>query len=216
MLKPATRRRTAWQSDLVVSADAFLITGVLFLLTMGMLALVFREASILSEILSQVVLLASLVAGALIAWTMHGNALKGASWLTMALSLVVGAGAGTLAFFALFMLGHLVTIAVPGREGPWGSVLLLVIAVIAFLAVPVYRAVRDLVRRSGSRVIALVRLAALVTVVTFVAISMGFEGEGAEVGIFMVPVAAASAAAVLLAAWATRWRARQRLARPRS
>lgn len=212
-MKPAARRRTAWQSDHVVSADAFLITGVLFLLTMGLLALLFREASLWSEILSQAVLVASLVAGTLIAWTLHGNSLRGAGWLTMAVGIVAGAVVGSLAFFALFMLGRFVPVPSAWREGPWGSVLLLAVAVIAFLALPVYRAVHDLVRHSGSSAIAVVRLASLVVIVTVIGISVGFGGDVAEVGIFMVAVSAASAVAVVLAAWSGRWRARRRLAR---
>lgn len=121
---------------------------------------------------------------------------------------------GVSAFFVLFMLGHFIRIPSPGDEGPWGSVLLLAAAVIGFLAVPVYQGVRDLVLRRGGTSIAVLRLATLVIIVTVVLITVRIGGDTAEAGIFMVPISAASAGAIVFVAWFEWWRARRRLAQP--
>ena len=195
MLKPVGHV-TAWRHTYAAAADAFLLAGAGFLLLVGGLGLLFRQPSVWSEVLSQVALVGSVVAGTAIAWRLHGHRLTRRTWLGVVLGTIAGALVGGPAFFALFMLGRLIPFPMPDREGPWGSVLLVSVVVVVFLALPVYWGVRDLVTRSGSQRVVVVRLSALAVIVAAVVITVGIGGETAEAGLFMVPVSAASAVAV--------------------
>jgi len=196
----------------LVSADGFLLTGALFLLMEGLLMLLFHQPSLWSELLSQAVLVGSLVGGTVLAWTLHGNSLKGSSWVGMTLGIIAGAVVGVPAFFALFMLGRFIPNPFPRDEGPWGSILVLAVAVIAFLALPIYQGIRDLAHRTGVPVAA-ARLGSFVIIATVIVITSLIGGDTAETGVFMVPVSAASAAAIAGVAWFEKWRARSRRSR---
>lgn len=212
MLKLAGRPVTTKGRYYFVSADGFLLTGALFLLMEGLLMLLFHQPSLWSELLSQAVLVGSLVGGTVLALTLHGNSLKGSSWVGMTLGIIAGAVVGIPAFFALFMLGRFIPNPFPRDEGPWGAILVLAVAVIAFLALPIYQGIRDLAHRTGVPVAA-ARLGAFVIVATVIVITSLIGGDTAEAGIFMVPVSAASAAAIAGVAWFEKWRARSRRSR---
>lgn len=211
MLKPVGHV-TAWRHTYGAAADAFLLAGAGFLLLVGGLGLLFRQPSVWSEVLSQVALAGSVVAGTAIAWRLHGHRLTRPTWVGVVLGAIAGSLVAGPAFFALFMLGRLIPFPMPDQEGPWGSVMVVVVVVVAFLALPVYWGVRDLVRRSGHRRAAVVRLGALAVIVAAVAITVSIGGETAEAGLFMVPVSAASAVAVWGVALFGRWRAQSRRA----
>ena len=183
------------------SADGFLLTGVLFLLLMGLLGLAFREPSAWSAVLGQVAMIGSVIGGTVAAWTLHRHPLHRATWIGMLLGTLVGALLVVPAVFALFLLGQFVPTPFPEEEGPWGAVILLTVVVAAFLALSLFRAVRDLVTRSRDAGIAAVRLGALAVILAAVWVSTQLGGESAEAGIFMVPVAAGSAAAIAGIGW---------------
>ena len=195
-----------------VSVDAFLLTGAMFLLPSGLLGLLFNEPSIWSQLLSQVVLIGSLAGGTVLAWKLHGHVLKGATLVGMTLGIVAGAVVGIPAFFALFMLGRFIPNPFPREEGPWGAILVLAVAVIAFLALPIYQGIRDLAHRTGVPVAA-ARLGSFVIIATVIVITSLIGGDTAETGVFMVPVSAASAAAIAGVAWFEKWRTRSRRSR---
>ena len=211
MLKLAGRPMTT-KERYFVSADGFLLTGALFLLMEGLLMLLFHQPSLWSELLSQAVLVGSLVGGTVLAWTLHGNSMKRSSWVGMTLGIIAGAVVGVPAFFALFMLGRFIPNPFPRDEGPWGSILVLAVAVIAFLALPIYQGIRDLAHRTGVPVAA-ARLGSFVIIATVIVITSLIGGDTAETGVFMVPVSAASAAAIAGVAWFEKWRTRSRRSR---
>jgi hypothetical protein len=213
MLRSVDRPVTTRGRYYFVSVDAFLLTGAMFLLPSGLLALLFHQPSIWSELLSQAVLIGSLVGGTVLAWRLHGHALKGASLVGMTLGIVAGAVVGIPAVFALFMLGRFIPSPFPRDEGPWGLILVLAAALIAFLALPIYQGIRDLAHRTGSVPVAAARLGAFVIIATVIVITSRIGGDTAEAGIFMVPVSAASAAAIAGVAWFEKWRARSRRSR---
>lgn len=213
MLKLAGRPMTTKERYYFVSADGFLLTGALFLLMEGLLMLLFHQPSLWSELLSQAVLVGSLVGGTVLAWTLHGNSMKRSSWVGMTLGIIAGAVVGIPAFFALIMLGRFIPNPFPMDEGPWGAILVLAAAVIAFLALPIYQGIRDLARRTGSVPVAAARLGAFVIIATVIVITSRIGGDTAETGIFMVPVSAASAAAIAGVAWFEKWRAQSRRSR---
>lgn len=209
MLKPV-EPVAGWRRDLAVAADAFLLAGAAGLLVLGALALLFDQPSVWSELLSQLVLVGSAVGGAAGAWRLHGHPLTRARWAGVVLGVVVGAVVVLPAFFALILLGRFIDVPLLEREGPWGAVLILSVAVVAFLALPVLDGVRDLARRTGAPRVAVTRLGALAVVVAAVSITVLIGGEIAEAGMFMVPVSATSAAAVAALVLFDRRRARLR------
>lgn len=190
------------------SADAFLLSGALLFLLLGVSEPVFSEPSIAAQVFSQVMFVGSVVAGVVLAWVLHGHQLRGSTWIGMLIGALVGGVLLVPAFFALFTLGQFVPNPFP-EEGPWGAVLLLLAVVIAFLALPTYQAMRDLVTRTGDLRVAGVRLGALAVIVAAVVVTIVIGGETAEAGIFMVPVAAAGAVSVGGIAWFEGWRSRR-------
>jgi hypothetical protein len=163
---------------------------------LGALALLFKQPSVWSEVLSQLVLVGSAVGGAAGAWRLHGHPLTRARWAGVVLGVVVGAVVVVPAFFALILLGRFIGSPLPEREGPWGAVLVMSVVVVAFLALPVLDGVRDLARGTGAPLVAVTRLGALAVVVAAVSITVLIGGEISEAGMFMVPVSATSAAAI--------------------
>jgi UDP-N-acetylmuramyl pentapeptide phosphotransferase/UDP-N-acetylglucosamine-1-phosphate transferase len=113
-------------------------------------------------------------------------------------------------FFALILLGRIIRSPLPDQEGPWGAVLLVSLVVVAFLAPPVLDSLRDVARRSGELRVVVVRLSTLAIIVAAVTITSLIGGETAEAGMFMVPVSAASAAAIAVLAMVDGRRARVR------
>ncbi len=190
------------------SADAFLLSGALFLLLLGVMGLVFTEPSIASQVFSLVTFVGSVVAGVVLAWVLHGHQLRGRTWIGMLIGAVAGGVLLVPAFFALFTLAQFVPSPFP-QEGPWGAVLLLLAVVIVFLALPTYHAVRDLLTRTGDLRVAGVRLGTLAGIVAAVVVTTVIGGETAEAGIFMVPVAAAGAVSVTSISGFEAWRSRR-------
>jgi len=195
MLKPV-EPIAGWRRNLAVAADAFLLSGAAGLLVLGALALLFDQPSVWSEVLSQLVLVGSAVGGTACAWRLHGHPLTRARWAGVVLGVAAGAVVVLPAFFALILLGRFIGFPLPESEGPWGAVLVLSVVVIAFLALPVVDGVRDLARHAGGLRVAVTRLGALVVVVAAITTTCLIGGETAEAGMFMVPVAATSAAAI--------------------
>ena len=211
--------RPASGGRLALCVDAFLYTGALFLLTQGLAGiatiLVARFGSTGAVEFAGLLLMAvSLLAGALLAWRLHGHELRGKSWLGMVAGVVIGGPLMIAAFFALFAVGRFIPNPIPSVEGPWGVVLVLLVAVVVFLAVPIVDAFRDLsarrrthVRLDWMRLVAFAIIAVAVVATTAYGIRTG--SEVAEAGIFMVPVAAAAACAVFGADLFEAWRARK-------
>ena len=206
---------------LALCADAFLYTGALFLSTQGLLGIVATMATSKTGEVPEWVqapgllfMIASLGAGAVFAWLMHGRELRGSSWLGMLAGVVVGGPLMVAAFLALLLLGRSIPNPVPSLEGPWGLVLVLVVAVVAFLALPMVDAARDLgadhrshVRLDWMRIAAFALITVVVIGTTIYSVRTG--SEAAEAGIFMVPFAGVAAVAVLGADLLESWRAKR-------
>lgn len=146
-------------------------------------------------------MLVSLVGGVVIAWLVHGRTWKKHSWIGLLLGVVVGGAAMNVAIMGIAALGQFIPSPIPG-EGPWGLVMVTVIAVTAFLAVPLFDAVRDLLPGRRRRVtVDLLRLGAFAVIVALVvgtvAVGMQEGSELGEAGIFMVLLAGPAAVAVL-------------------
>jgi hypothetical protein len=211
-----TMARPVHGDRLALCVDAFLYTGTLFLLTQGLAGILSMlvansAASGAVEAASMVLMVLSLLVGVLLAWRMHGRELKGRSWIGMIAGMVIGGPLTIAAFFALFSLGRFIPNPIPSVEGPWGLVFILLIAVVAFLAMPVLGAIRDLGAGHRKHVrLDWMRLGAFgivaVTVILTAIYGIQTQSEVAEIGIFMVPGAAAGACAVLGADLFETWR----------
>lgn len=209
MLLPVDRPVAAARKKYLLMADAFVISGALFMVSMGSLGLVFREPSTASELLSQLALMLSLAGGPLAAWVLHGNRVR---WVTIAglvLGLVlgpvvVGLGFGAVFVLARFLVDPVIRSLFDGLpEGPWGLVALAALATVAFLGSSLFAAARDLGSRSTPprRRLGVIRLGLTLLIVVVIVASVVVGGEGAEVGMVMVPLAAGGAAT----AWAIAW-----------
>ncbi len=204
---------------LMLCADAFLFSGALFMLTEGLMGIVVAltgPAVRIPEWLEFAgifLMLGSLVAGAVTAWRVHGRAWQRNSWIGLLVGVVAGGAAMDLLIMAIAAFGRFIPSPVPD-EGPWGLVIVMVIAVLAFLAVPLVDAIRDLVpgRRSHVRIDAL-RLGAFAVIVALIAgtVAVGFqqESELGEAGLFMVLLAAPAAVAVLVMDLFEGWRSKR-------
>jgi hypothetical protein len=209
MVKPV-EPGAAWRRNHAAAADAFLLTGAAGLLMLGVLALFFDHSSVWSGVLSQLVLVGSAVGGTAGAWRLHGHPLTRVRWAGVVLCIAAGALVVLPPFFALILLGRIIRSPLPDQEGPWGAVLLVSLVVVAFLAPPVLDSLRDVARRSGELRVVVVRLSTLAIIVAAVTITSLIGGETAEAGMFMVPVSAASAAAIAVLAMVDGRRARVR------
>lgn len=152
----------------------------------------------LGSIISLVVTAIVVFAGAAFTWRMYGRRLDGRAIAGMVAGVVVGGPAA----MAVFTTSAMLLSRIPGRrEGPpWLAIGLLAVLAIAFAAVPIVNAVRDM---SGGRDHLLLDrlriIALLVTIGCSVALPFmgGKNGELGEAAIFMVPFAAAGALAAL-------------------
>ncbi|MGN8244737.1 hypothetical protein ACTHAM_001842 [Cellulomonas soli] len=209
-----------WRRLLRLCVDAFLLTGLLFVLTQGVLAALaaavgFDEGDppVWLGLLSPLLAVAAVVGGAVSAWLLHGRTLSWPVWLGMALGAVLGAPLVSAAFMAVAGLSQLVPWRSRESEGPWFLVALVTLAVVAFLAVPVVDAVRDLTGARETVVADRVRLVALLLTVLVVAITTAIgvsrSDETGEVGLFLVLVAVPAATSVVGADLVLRSRARR-------
>lgn len=210
---------------LMLCADAFLFSGALFMLTEGLIGIVVgltgTEASIPEwmQFAGLFLMLVSLIGGVVTAWLVHGRAWGKHSWIGLLLGIVVGGVAMNVAIMAIAAFGQFIPSPIPD-EGPWGLVIVTVIAVVAFLAVPLFDAVRDLTPGRRLRVpVDLLRLGAFVVIVALVVatVAVGLQ-EGSEVGeagLFMVLLAGPAAVAALCLDLFEAWRSK-RDAAPRS
>lgn len=202
MLRPKDRPMTAGRERYMLACDAFLVSGALWMALVGALAMSFSEPTTTSELLNQIAILVVLVGGALVAWVMHGHGVRPRSLVGLLLGLIAGAvvcgiGFGLLWGASRFLIDPVLRAVAPdAAEGPWGLVVLVVIAGIAFLAVPVLSAVRDLIARPDRRqvTIAAVRITLLALIMAAIVATVFAGDEAGEVGIFMVPIALASGA----------------------
>jgi hypothetical protein len=208
-MEPKVDRPVARRARYLMSVDAFLLSGALFMVALGLTAFGFPEPSVWSQLASQLVLVGSVLAGAVLAWTLHGHPLRATTWLGLVAGTILGAAVAVPVFLALLQLGRLLQLPFPDQEGPWAAIALVTVVVVAYLAVAAIGAVRDLANRTGSSRIAVVRLGALVVMLATVVITLLIGGETAEAGLFMVPVAGAGAVAVIVMAWFEGWWARR-------
>ena len=204
---------------LMLCADAFLFSGALFMLTEGLIGIVVgltgSEASIPEwmQFAGLFLMLVSLVGGVVIAWLVHGRAWGKRSWVGLLLGIVVGGVAMNVAIMAIAAFGQFIPSPIPD-EGPWGLVIVIVIAVIAFLAVPLFDAVRDLAPARRQRVtVDALRLGSFAVIVALVVgtVAVGIQ-EGSEVGeagLFMVLLAGPAAVAVLCMDLFEAWRSKR-------
>ncbi|GAA3798677.1 hypothetical protein [Cellulomonas soli] len=217
-----TVRSATGRQRLRMCADAFLLAGLLFVLTQGALALL-ATALGLDEgappdwigLLSPLLAVAAVVAGAVGSWRLHGRPLSRPAWAGLALGAVLGGPLASAGFMAVAGLSQLVPWPGPRRsEGPWVAVGLLTLVVVAFLALPVVDAVRDLAGARTSVLADRVRLAALLLTLAVVAVTTAIGvargDETGEVGVFLVLVAVPAATAVLGADLVLTSRARRR------
>ncbi len=198
---------------LLLAGDAFLFASALFII--GSLLLVgvnyatgalnqdTRTASASALAIQGGSLIVSLLAvgfGAALAWRLHGRAFTPMVALFMAIGVVIGV---PIAFGALTGSVALIRLIPIGGEGPpWIAIGLLAAAVIALLVMPLVDAVRDTrgagmhIRLDLLRWIALAIVIAIAVIVAPVIGAIGGTEEG-EIGVFMVPFAAAASLAVL-------------------
>lgn len=204
---------------LMLCADAFLFSGALFMLTEGLIGIVVgltgAEASIPEwmQFAGLFLMLASLIAGVVTAWLVHGRAWRKQTWIGLLLGVVVGGVVTEVAIMAIAAFGQFIPNPIPG-EGPWGLVMVVVVAVVAFLAVPLVDAVRDLVPGRRLRVaVDLLRLGAFAVIVVLVAgtVAVGMQegSELGEAGLFMVLLAGPAAVAVLAMDLFEAWRSKR-------
>ena len=205
---------TTWRRIHVAAVDAFLLTGAAGVLLLVLLSLFFVEPSVWSEVLSQLVLVGSVLGGTALAWRLHGHRLTRVTWVSVVLCAVGGAIVAVPVFLALVTLGRLVPLPADLQEGPWGAVLIVTLVVVAFLAVPVVNSIRKFGSRSAGRELAGLRLGALVVIIAVIIVTVSIGGELAEAAMFMAPVAAASATAIVGVAAIDKRRARHNSAHP--
>lgn len=190
-----------------LAVDAFLFAAVIFLIGIGLQAIAAWVTSggdpgaammpAWVEGLGMLAMLVGVVGGALLAWLVHGRALRGRDLLGAVVGVAVGGVALVVAFFALFSLWRFVPAIVPRDQvGPVDGAIVLAVAVLAFLAKPVIAAIRDLWRDRLHPGRDWLRLGALALVLGAVVVSAVIGGEAAELGAFAVPIAAAAACAV--------------------
>ncbi|MFZ0530823.1 MAG: hypothetical protein WAL91_09825, partial [Propionicimonas sp.] len=190
---------------LMLCADAFHFSGVVFMLTEGLtgvvVALTGAEATIPDWLQSAGVILmvGSLVAGVAASWLLHGRAWRARTWIGLLLGMVAGALAMILTIMAIGSFAPFIPNPLPD-EGPWGLVIVTVVAVVAFLAVPLIDAVRDLAPGRRARIrIDILRLGsfAVITALVVITVTVGVweNSELGEAGLFMVLVAGPAAAA---------------------
>ncbi|KAB7745717.1 hypothetical protein GA707_07395 [Nostocoides sp. F2B08] len=148
----------------------------------------------------------AVIGGPLLAWLVYGRHLGWRDLVAYVLGAMVGGALFGVAFIALAFLGRLIPGLPEEDEGPWGMVILVAIAVVAFLAMPVVAAVRDLAGARGHPRRHGLRLGAVVLGLVAVVAAMFVGGETAELGMFLILPAVPAAVAVMAMDW---WRVQQ-------
>jgi hypothetical protein len=203
---------------LLLAADGFILSGAIWLVinvgVFAVLAPVFGAEEPEVEGVLQLVLwtganILPVLAGATLAWVLHGRRM---SWLAGAGG-VVGLAAGWFAGFAIFIGAASVMIwamesfeSLPpatGDEAPWLLIGVIAAAVVAILAWPVIESLLDLrtSRRKHVRIDA-VRLASVAVIVLLAVVVAPWLGsvyntEIGEAGAFLAPIAFSGAVAVV-------------------
>ena len=196
----------------LLGADAFLVSGVMFMVVMLLELLVWsligdHDPSL--EWINMVLIAVGAMAAAVLTWWLHVGALRRPDWLALLLGTLLGGPLLVGVVWGLLAgIGQALPNPFPESEGPWGLVILVTVAVVAGLAVPVVAAIRDLAGPRKSVWTSAIRLAALALWVVIIVVSLIIGGEGAEAGLFMVLFAPASVAGVLVADFAETRRTR--------
>ena len=185
-----------------LAADAFLLAGLIFLI--GILIQTFAvfgfdgEAtlSMWTELIGIAAIVVAVIGAPLAVWVLHGHHLKIRDALGALLGLVVGGVAGIAVFFLVFQLWRFVP-AVFDRDqyGPLDLGILMALAAAGFLVGPVKRAIVDLRGERRQVRVDWVRIGALAALVAVVLVSV-FLGQ-AEVGLWLVPIGAGAAMAII-------------------
>jgi hypothetical protein len=210
---------------LLLTADGFLIcTATAIIATSLEMALVVTTGTegdqgvvgVALQLVSLLGMAASVLVGVFVAWRMHGRRLDWPVGGAMIAGVIVGAPIAAAGLFALSMFSRL--IQMQSQSGPWALVGILVVLVVAFAAYPVIEAVRDLgaarrthVALDWTRLVSagVFVLLAGVVMPAVGASSSGAGAEAGEAGIFMIPLGAIAALALLGADVFYQWRERR-------
>jgi hypothetical protein len=150
-----------------------------------------------TQVMGPLSLLASIVAGAIGAWLVHGRRLRGRVWLGMLVGLVGGGALLALGFWTLVGLRSVLPRVFAEDSGPWDLIAVVVISTLAFVVPAVVMTLGDLRgQRSHLRADRL-RFTALGIGLLLVAASIAIGGETAEAGIFAAGIGAIAAFAAL-------------------
>ena len=196
----AVRPHHADRVDL--AADAFLLAGLIFLIgtliqTFAVLGFDGKATfSMWTELIGLASIVVAVIGAPLTVWLLHGHHLKMHDAFGALLGLVIGGVVGIGAFFLVFQLWRMVP-AVFDRDkyGPVDLAVVMALAAVVFLFGPVKHAVVDLRGERRQVRIDWVRLGALAALVVVVLGSL-FLGDP-EVGLWLVPIGAGAAMAIL-------------------
>lgn len=200
---------------ILLAADAFLLAGTLDLLLTAAFALVIaladvnmeNAASSLGAVWGSVISVSAsvvlLTGGAVAAWLLHRRTFD----LASTLSLLAGAVGGLAVSMSLLVSGARLfrMLRLGPRQGPpWAGIIFLALLTVAFLAIPLIDAVRDLRARRRHVLLDWLRLVGLAVLAALALVVLPWLGaaQGSEMGeaaVFMVPFAAAAAIGVALA-----------------
>lgn len=143
------------------------------------------------QLFGPLIMVASFGVGVLGALVIHRCTLRSArTWLGMLVGLAGGSAVLALGFFAL----RLIPTPFPKESGPWGLVIAVVVAVLAFVVPALVAAVRDLIGPREQRLADWLRLGAAAVALAIVVGSLVIGGETAEAGLFAVLFAGGPAA----------------------
>lgn len=208
----ASSQKASGRGRLKLAADGFLFSAAVDIaITAVLLGVVFAAfgdpasigegpLAVALQLISMPLMVLAVLGGAILTWRLHG---RGMSILT-AVWMLAGVIVGMVVAMPVFVGGAMLMSRLPFRSGdgpPWVAIGVLAALVAAFIAVPLFDAVRDLSTHKEHVRLDWMRIAALAVVILLAVVALPLIGaaqgsELGEAGIFMVPFAAAGAFAV--------------------
>ena len=194
-----------------LAADAFLLAALIFLVVIAVqestaLLLGAGESGtwtppVWLEAISALGMPIAVTVARLLAGLVYGRLIGGRDLVAGVVGARVGGAAFSIAMVGIVFLTRFISTAVDDEEGPWGLVVIVTLAVVAFLAGPVAAAVRDLVGPKEHLGRHLLRLAIVALGLVAIVVSVFIGGEVAELGLFMLLPAIPAGGAAFAMHW---------------
>lgn len=190
----------------LLGADAFLYSGVLYLVVVFLIIGGLQDTW--PEWINMVLVVATAVVVAVLAWRAHGRPLGKGHWVSLIIgTLIVGSIGFAIGLGVVYLL-NFIPDPIPGEE-PWLVVAIVVAGDTGALISPVVAAVRTLRIKGTPKALARLRLGATAIILAVVVRSLIIGGEAIDIIMLLTLLGIPVVCGVLVADQYDEWRTRR-------